>query len=108
MSDLLIRAEQISKAYASGEKHLQILDRIDFQVKPGEFIAIMGASGSGKSTLMHILGCMDRPGSGRYLFCGTDLSCATDRQLARIRSHKIGFVFQSFNLIPGPLPLSAH
>ncbi len=101
MNDLLIRAQQVSKTYTFGEKRLQILDRIDFCVKVGEFVAIMGPSGSGKSTLMHILGCMDRPSSGKYLFSGADLSMATDRQLARIRSHRIGFVFQSFNLIFG-------
>lgn len=101
MNDLLIRAQQVSKTYTFGEKRLQILDRIDFCVKVGEFVAIMGPSGSGKSTLMHILGCMDRPSSGKYLFSGADLSRATDRQLARIRSHRIGFVFQSFNLIFG-------
>jgi putative ABC transport system ATP-binding protein len=101
MNDLLISAEKISKTYRSGENTLQILTNVDFSVKQGRFIAIMGPSGSGKSTLMHILGCMDRPESGRYIFSGKDLSQATDRQLARIRSHHIGFVFQSFNLIYG-------
>lgn len=101
MNDLLISAEKISKTYSSGEKTLKILTNVNFSVKQGQFIAIMGPSGSGKSTLMHILGCMDRPESGRYIFSGIDLSQATDRQLARIRGHHIGFVFQSFNLIYG-------
>ncbi len=99
MNDFLINALQISKTYLSGHTILKILDHIDFAVKPGEFIAIMGASGSGKSTLLHILGCLDRPTMGRYLFSGMDLSKATDVQLARIRNHQIGFIFQSFNLI---------
>lgn len=99
MGDLLVRAEQIVKTYASGGRDLRILDGVSLAAGRGEFIAVMGPSGSGKSTLLHILGCMDRPSAGRYLFSGRDVSCAADRELARLRSHCIGFVFQGFNLV---------
>ncbi len=99
MNSPLIQAEHLVKIYAEGSRELRILDSIDLAVGHGEFTAIMGPSGSGKSTLLHILGCMDRPNAGRYLFAGLDLTKARENHLARLRSCRIGFVFQSFNLI---------
>jgi putative ABC transport system ATP-binding protein len=96
----LIRLEEVTKTYRMGKVEVNALRGIDLQVDEGEFVAIMGASGSGKSTLMNIIGCLDVPTSGRYLLDGTDVARLNDDQLALIRNRKIGFVFQSFNLIP--------
>ncbi|HLU56893.1 MAG TPA: ABC transporter ATP-binding protein [Pseudonocardia sp.] len=96
----MIELESVSKVYRSGPVELRALDRVDLSIAEGEFVAIMGASGSGKTTLMNILGCMDLPTSGVYRLDGTDVTALGENQLARIRSSRIGFVFQSFNLVP--------
>ena len=96
----MINLQKISKIYQNdGVKTIALTD-INFEIKKGEFVAIMGPSGSGKSTLMHILGALDSPSSGRYLLDGQDIATLSDDELAEIRNQKIGFVFQSFNLLP--------
>lgn len=90
----------VSKVYAVGGAELRALDHVDFTIARGDFVAIMGASGSGKSTLMNVLGCLDRPTSGRYVLAGRDVSHLDRDELADVRSHFIGFVFQSFKLLP--------
>lgn len=96
----MIRLEGITRSFPMAEGQMTILHGIDLHVGPGEMVAIMGPSGSGKSTLMNILGCLDAPTDGRYLLDGTDVTKLSKRQLAKARGQKIGFVFQSFNLIP--------
>ena len=97
--DAIIVIEQLKKTYDLGEVKVEALRGIDVQIHRGEFVAIMGASGSGKSTLMNILGCLDRPTSGRYRLEGMDVSQMSSDQLAEVRNKKIGFVFQNFNLL---------
>lgn len=97
---MMIQAEKITKIYGKGEIAVRALNEVSFSVKEGEFVAIMGPSGSGKSTLMNILGCLDTPTSGKYILNGTDVSNMNDKELARIRNRKIGFIFQTFNLLP--------
>jgi putative ABC transport system ATP-binding protein len=94
-----IRLENIVKTYDLGEVQVHALRGVSLDVYPGEFAAVMGASGSGKSTLMNILGCLDRPTKGRYLLDGEDVSQFSKKDLARVRSQRIGFVFQQFNLL---------
>ncbi len=95
-----IEADALTKVYATGEASVFALQGVSLRIDAGEFVAITGASGSGKSTLMHILGCLDRPTSGRYLLGGRDVARATADELALVRNRSIGFVFQSFNLLP--------
>ncbi len=99
-SEAILRVENLHKYYQLGETRLHALRGVDLAVERGAFMAIMGASGSGKSTFMNILGCLDRPSSGRYLLEGMDVSGLDKRQLAAIRNGSIGFVFQGFNLLP--------
>jgi len=96
----MIKCKDITKIYKSGDIETKVLKGISFSVDEGEFVAIIGPSGSGKSTLMHILGCLDTPTSGQYFFNGQDISKLSEEELAEIRKNKIGFVFQTFNLLP--------
>ena len=96
----VIEVSNVTKTYRTGEVELQALKGVSFTIRDGEFIAIMGPSGSGKSTLMHLLGALDTPTSGTYFLDGHDVSKLSDDELADIRNQKIGFVFQSFNLLP--------
>jgi putative ABC transport system ATP-binding protein len=95
----ILLLDRLQKSYMLGETELQVLRGIDLSVKAGEHIAIMGPSGSGKSTLLNILGCLDRPTQGRYILGGDDVSQMDDDELSLIRGARIGFIFQSFNLI---------
>ena len=95
----LIRMEGVTKTYDAGELAVQALRGVDLRIEPGQMVAVIGPSGSGKSTLMHILGCLDAPSEGRYFLDGSDVSSLSGFQLAGIRNQKIGFVFQTFNLL---------
>jgi putative ABC transport system ATP-binding protein len=96
----MIRLRGVSKIYKLGQQQVAALKRVDVDITPGEFLAIMGPSGSGKSTLMNIIGCLDRPSEGRYTLDGIDVNRLSDAQLAKVRNRRLGFVFQSFNLLP--------
>jgi putative ABC transport system ATP-binding protein len=96
----VIHVEGLTKVYGHGEAEVHALAGVDLVVEAGEYVAVMGASGSGKSTLMHVLGCLDTGSAGRYLLDGVDIRRLVDRQLSYLRNRKIGFIFQSFNLIP--------
>src|SRR5438093_1033392 len=95
----MIECKNIKKSYFNGDLETPVLRGLSFTINDGEFVAIMGPSGSGKSTLMHILGALDTPTSGKYFLDGEDVSKLNDDELADIRSRKIGFVFQAFNLL---------
>ncbi|GLH94996.1 ABC transporter ATP-binding protein [Phytohabitans aurantiacus] len=96
----VLDVRRVAKVYGEGEAAVHALRGVSLSVEQGDYVAIMGSSGSGKSTLMNILGCLDVPSSGQYLLDGVDVSRLNDRQLALVRNRRIGFIFQSFNLIP--------
>jgi putative ABC transport system ATP-binding protein len=96
----MLKTYQIRKVYKTGRIALEALCGVDLEIRDGEFVAIMGPSGSGKSTLMNILGCLDRPSSGSYMLDGREVGKLRDDELADVRSRKVGFVFQTFNLLP--------
>lgn len=100
MNDKVIQAHNLTKVYKMGSMEVHALCGLSMDVRRGEVIAIMGPSGSGKSTLMNIIGCLDRPTSGEYILDGENVSSLKDDELAVIRNRKVGFVFQSFNLLP--------
>lgn len=97
--DSLIKVENVTKSFPSGDTETQIVKGVSFEIEEGEFVSIMGSSGSGKSTLMNILGLLDKPSSGKYYFEGFDTGELDDDKLAEFRSEKIGFIFQSYNLL---------
>ena len=100
MADFLIQARSLSKAFSLGESTVHALRNVSLEISEGEFVAIMGPSGSGKSTLMHLLGLLNRPSSGEYLFAGREVGRLSADQQAGIRNRHIGFVFQAYNLLP--------
>jgi putative ABC transport system ATP-binding protein len=106
MSDWVIEAENLTKVYQMGEIEVHALRGLSMKVADGEAVAIMGPSGSGKSTLMNIIGCLDRPTAGEYILDGERVAQLNDDQLAAIRNRKVGFVFQTFNLLPRSTALS--
>ena len=97
---MIITVDKVNKTYKNGSLELQVLKNISFKVYKGEFLAIMGSSGSGKSTMMNILACLDSQYEGTYILDGIDISKLSENQLSEIRNKKIGFIFQSFNLLP--------
>ena len=99
-TSMVIETRGLTRVYGNGDAEVRALDGVSLQVEPGQFVALMGPSGSGKSTLMNILGCLDRPSDGEYYLDGEDVSMLTRTDLAEVRNHAIGFVFQSYNLLP--------
>jgi len=100
MADILIKSENLTKDYLFGSEVIHALKGVSVEIAAGEFVSVMGPSGSGKSTFMNLLGCLDQPSSGQYIFDGKDISHRRPDELAYTRNRKIGFVFQSFNLLP--------
>jgi len=99
-SEVAVRAREVARHYGEGETAVHALRDVDFSVRRGEYVAVIGQSGSGKSTLLNMLGCLDAPTSGRYLLEGLDVANLDERQQAVLRNRQIGFIFQAFNLIP--------
>ncbi len=99
MNDLMIRLQDITKVYPIGKKELTVLRGVNLDIKKGELVAVMGPSGSGKTTLLNLIGCLDKPTSGQYYFEDKEVSHLNSSELARIRGQKIGFIFQTFNLL---------
>ena len=100
MTELLIKTSELTKTYTMGEFKVHALRGVDMEISTGEFIAIMGASGSGKTTFMNLLGCLDHPSSGSYMLDGIEVHSISDTEITKIRNQKIGYVFQSFYLLP--------
>ena len=99
MAAPLIRVRDVVRTYRAGDTEVRALDQVSLEIGRGEFVAIVGSSGSGKSTLMNLLGCLDRPTGGQYFFEGVDVAALSEPELARLRSERLGFVFQTFNLL---------
>ena len=95
----MIRLQEISKVYPMGKRNLTVLKGININIERGELVALMGASGSGKTTMLNLIGCLDKPTSGSYYLEDREVSCLSNNELARIRGQKIGFIFQTFNLL---------
>lgn len=100
METTIIKTNKLTKNFKMGSEVLKVLKGIDLEIKKGEYVALMGPSGSGKSTFMNIIGCLDTPSGGQYLLNGTNVSKMADNDLARVRNKEIGFIFQTFNLLP--------
>jgi putative ABC transport system ATP-binding protein len=100
VTDPVIELVQVKKTYTMAEETVRALAGVSVTIQPGEYVAVVGPSGSGKSTLMNLIGCLDRPSEGRYRLSGTDVSDMSENQLADVRNRRIGFVFQTFNLLP--------
>jgi putative ABC transport system ATP-binding protein len=100
MSEIVMKLENLSKNYTLGKRSVQALSNLNLQVNKGDFVAIMGPSGSGKTTLLNVLGCLDKPTNGKVLLDGADISKLPEKELYKIRRRKLGFIFQTFNLLP--------
>jgi putative ABC transport system ATP-binding protein len=100
MAKTIVRVQNLKREFIMGAEVVRALRDITFEIQQGEFVTIMGSSGSGKSTLLNILGCLDKPSGGQYLLDGVDVSSLSRNELASVRNRKIGFVFQSYNLLP--------
>jgi putative ABC transport system ATP-binding protein len=100
MSEVVLKTEKVSKTYKLGKREVQALSDLNLQVNKGEFVAIMGPSGSGKTTLLNVLGCLDKPTGGKVILDGVDVSGLPEKELCKVRRNKIGFIFQTFNLLP--------
>ncbi len=100
MSEVVLKTENVSKTYSMGKREVRALSELNLQVNKGEFVAIMGPSGSGKTTLLNVLGCLDKPTGGKVILGGVDISGLPEKELYKIRRNKIGFIFQTFNLLP--------
>jgi putative ABC transport system ATP-binding protein len=100
MSEVVLKTENVSRSFKMGKREVHALSDLNLYVSKGEFVAIMGPSGSGKTTLLNVLGCLDKPTSGKVILGGVDVSGLSEKELCRIRRDKIGFVFQTFNLLP--------